>query len=67
MLTDIKSTKVGSNVGVMGGDKEFRLAKQLSMPVSSQLEVCCKLKLSSIEAEDLETSTLLLFMHLGNF
>ena len=51
MLTDIKSTKVGSNVGVMGGDKEFRLAKQLSMPVSSQLEVCCKLKLSSIEAE----------------
>ena len=52
MLTYIKSTKVRSNVGVMGGDKEFSLAKQLPMPVSSQLEVSCKLKLSSIEAED---------------
>ena len=52
MLTDIKSTTVRSNVGVVGGDKEFSLAKQLPMPVSSQLEVSCKLKLSSTEAED---------------
>lgn len=52
MFTDVKSTKVKSNVGMMGGDKEFSLAKQLPMPLRRQLQVSCKLKLSSIEDED---------------